>query len=318
MWMGSKWVGALMVGGFVLTATAAQAKPTVRVAERLSATAAAPAAKGRARLVLKTDQDGRLGIGVRGLAARTAYDVVIGGVRVAALSTNGGGGGRVRFSTKPKGGDELLGVDPRGQTVVIRDAAGNDVLAGTIEDGTDDPTQVACCLPNQDDDDDDDDQAIAAEHDGEDENGEHDDACADLTPEQCGAEGGTVMTADSCIPNPCDEDEEIVCCLPGDSAAGAFIDGDHGADDGDGEHECHVGCEDTTPAACAEAGGTVVAAESCEPNPCAPLPPTDVVACCLTEDGDDDVECEAVSVAVCEALGGQVTDAPSCHADPCE
>jgi hypothetical protein len=225
-----------------------------------------------------------------------SYDVVIDGVRVAALDTNGSGGGRVRFSTDPRGGDELLGVDPRGKTVVIRDATGTDVLAGEIDGDPDDPAAVACCIARSEDDgsSDDGDSDDGSEGDGSEDDGKpevrrHDrhgegggDKCLDLTPEQCAAEGGVVAAAESCIPDPCGDapvEDGVVCCLSHASPDGAFLrddDSDHDSDDGSDDGEgCHVGCKDIPAAACAEKGGTVVEADTCDPNPCVPVAPAE-------------------------------------------
>jgi len=310
-------------------ATAVHARPKVRAVERLTATATDPDARGRARLVLKSDGDGRLRIAVRGLTRDASYDVVIDGVRVAALATNGGGAGRVRFSTDPRGRDVLLGVDPRGKTVVIRDAAGTDVLAGTIDDGVDDPAAVACCFARADDDDSSDDgsddedgedagKADTRRHDGDDHGGKSG-KCLDLTPEQCTSEGGTVAAADSCIPDPCGDVAEVICCLPHASPDGAFLRDDDGRDDdgsSDDDGECNVGCKGTTATECAEAGGTVVEADSCHPNPCEPVPPADVVACCLADEGKGSI-CQEVNAESCEALGGRITEFERCEGDPC-
>ena len=46
----------------------------------------------------------------------------------AIIVTTGGGGGKLRFRSRPRGHDLALGFDPRGQTIVIRSANGDDVL----------------------------------------------------------------------------------------------------------------------------------------------------------------------------------------------
>jgi hypothetical protein len=288
------WFAVPVVAVLALGTPAAQARPKVRAVARLAAAEGAPDARGRARLVLRSDEQGRLRIAVRGLLPHAPYDVVIGDVRVAALDTNGSGGGRVRLSTDPRGRDALLGVDPRGKTVVIRNAAGADVLAGEIDGGPDDPAAVACCLARSEDDGSDDDGSDddgsedgPGEDDGKPEvrrHGRHGEGggekCLDLTPEQCAAEGGVAAAADSCIPNPCGDApvaDGVVCCLSHASPDGAFLrdaDSDDGSDD-ESDDGCHVGCKDIPAAACAEKGGTVVEADTCDPNPCAPVAPAE-------------------------------------------
>jgi hypothetical protein len=266
----------------MLVASPALARKPVRTA--LTSTGADDNATGRAMLRLKSASEGKFEIVARHLDPDATYEVIVGGVRVADLVTNGGGNGKVRFRTRPRGTKDLpLGFDPRDTTLTVRSAAGDDVLATTFPD--DDPTDdadVACCLP--------------------DDSGTE---CEDRTADECAAQGGTVVAgATSCLPNPCagatpvDDDGDIVCCLPDDSGAE---------------------CEDRTQDACLAAGGTVVNATSCTPNPCAPVPPAggDVV-CCLADRGGDGLnECEDLSADACTAAGGVVSDATSCMPDPC-
>jgi hypothetical protein len=158
------------------------------------------------------------------------------------------------------------------------------VLAGEIDGDPDDPAAVACCLARGEDDGSDDDGEHGARRSGR-HGHDGDGKCLDLTPEQCAAEGGVPAAADSCIPNPCGDapvDDGVVCCLSHASPDGAFLrdDGDHDPDDGsddDSESDggCHVGCKDIPAAACAEKGGTVVEADTCDPNPCAPVAPAE-------------------------------------------
>ena len=63
------------------------------------------------------------------------------------------------------------------------------------------------------------------------------------------------------------------------------------------------------------ASGTVVAGASCDPNPCAPVPPAQVVACCVP-DGDES-DCEELTPDHCTAAGGSASSATSCDPDPC-
>src|SRR5262249_10734906 len=122
------------------------------------------------------------------------YDIIVAGIKVGILQTNSAGSGHTRFSTKPRGKDSLLGFDPPGPMVTVRDEdSGDDDLVGDMSD--DNPGEVACCIADHED---------SAEVE-----------CEELTPDECTAEGGHVQTATSCLPDPCSTtppSEEIVCC----------------------------------------------------------------------------------------------------------
>jgi len=253
-----------------------------RVRAPLAPTSSAGTASGQAKLTLKSATEGQFEVKVRHLAPDATYEVIVGGVHVADLTTTGGGSGNVRFRTRPRSQHDVpLGFDPRDATVVVRSAAGDDVLATTFPD--DDPTNdgdVVCCIP--------------------DDSGPE---CEDRTADECTAQGGTVVAgATSCLPNPCEGatpvDPDVVCCLPDDSGAE---------------------CEDRTQAECLAGGGVVVNATSCLPNPCAAVPPVaDEVVCCLPDRGGDGLdECEDLTADVCVAAGGTVSTATSCTPDPC-
>jgi hypothetical protein len=68
---------------------------------------------------------------------------------------------------------------------------------------------------------------------------------------------------------------------------------------------------------CAAAGGMVVEAASCDPDPCAPVTPPsgDTVACCLTH--EDETECEVITTEACTARSGAATVGTTCEPDPC-
>ena len=124
--------------------------------------------------------------------------------------------------------------------------------------------------------------------------------CEDRTPEECAAEGGAVVAASSCLPNPCADahappDGDIVCCLPDDSGPE---------------------CEDRTSAECVAGGGVVVSANSCAPNPCAAIPPSDGdTRCCLADDSGP--ECEDRTPAECAVEGGVNMGPGTCLPNPC-
>jgi hypothetical protein len=200
----------------------------------LAPTAVDPNARGRALLVVTGTDDGRFDVRAKGLDRAATYDVTVAGVRVAVLTTTRRGRGRLRFRTTPRSADRLLGFDPRGFTLVIRSAAGADVLAGALPavgPGVVDGGDVVCCVP--------DDAGLE---------------CEDRPPSACAAEGGTVVDdARSCLPSPCGTApppvaRDVVCCMPDDAGPE---------------------CEDRTEAECAGQGGVVVEATSCTPNPCA-------------------------------------------------
>ncbi|MBY0274932.1 hypothetical protein K2Z84_06305 [Candidatus Binatia bacterium] len=270
-------VAALLVAAATGVAQASSSK----VKTELAATASAPDARGKATAVVRSATKGRFEVKVKKLAANTAYDVVVGGIKVGSISTKNNGSAKIRFSSKPKSDDVLLGFDPRGDAIEIRGASGDDVLTGNLPaDPNDlDGSDVACCIP--------------------DDSGTE---CEDRTEAECVAQGGTVTGAASCLPDPCGAtppaDLDVVCCLP---------------DDGGPE------CEDRTQAECAAQGGTVVEAASCLPeNPCqgAPLPGDADVQCCLPDDSG--VECEDRTAAECAAQGGIDKGAGLCTATSCD
>lgn len=244
----------------------------------LTSTGADVDARGKVKAKSKHG-DGRFEVSAGKLDRAATYDVIVDGVKVASFTTSRGGSGKVRLRSEPRGRDGLLGFDPRGTGVVIRDAAGRDVLFGTVplDDDPNNDADIVCCKPDDD----------GTE-------------CEDRTPEECVAKGGAVSTATSCVPNPCEGATppvggKIVCCIP---------------DDGGTE------CEDRTPAQCSAEGGTVVAATSCAPNPCAAVPSADPdIQCCLPD--DDAYECEDRTPAECAAQGGTNVGGGTCVPNAC-
>jgi hypothetical protein len=207
--------------------------------------------------------------------------VLVDGVLVGQIVTKNGGSGRIRFRSRPRSAsDVLLGFDPRGALLVIRNSAGQDVLAVRLADtGSVDGADIVCCIP--------------------DDSGPE---CEDRTPAECAAEGGTATTATSCLPNPCagtppPTTGDVVCCIPDDSGPE---------------------CEDRTVDECAAQGGVAVEATSCTPNPCASVtPPADGdIQCCLADDSGP--ECEDRTPAECAVEGGVNAGAGTCTPNPCE
>ena len=170
--------------------------------------------------------------------------------------------------------------------MVVRNAAGQDVLAVQLADsGSVDAGEVICCIPDADE------GAECEDRTPEEcamQGGSvigqrlrvyrtHAPACHPQSkatrlaafptttarsariapPTSAPLEGGIVVEATSCDPNPCQPvtppaNEDIQCCLP---------------DNGGAE------CEDRTPAECAVEGGANAGAGTCTPDPCQSIPP---------------------------------------------
>jgi hypothetical protein len=285
----------------LLVAPAEAARRTLK--HELSATGADPNASGHAKLLLHSDSDGKFDLIAHHLDPDASFQVLVGGVNVGALKTNHSGNGRAAFRSRPRTHDALLGFDPRGRLVTVRNADGQDVLSGDLPDGGA-AAEVACCLS----------------HEGR-------MRCDDQTADSCTAAGGTVATAPSCLPDPCGgipAPQGVVCCVP-DSAEGAMLRDESGDDDGDHDGEgdddsasgAHVECTaDLDQAGCTAAGGSVVQATSCHPNPCAPTPPpVNVAPCCVPD--DDGTECEMYTAERCITRGGTSPGGTSCASHPC-
>jgi hypothetical protein len=280
------------VGGLILVGSGAlygAGTHVPRVKQVLKSTSNAPAAGGKVHLATRSASQGRFSIIATHLAADKSFDVIVGGVKVGVLQTSAHGGGRLSFSTHPRRRDILLGFDPHGKDIVVRDQDdGDDVLVGHFPDHH--PGEVACCLAD----------------DGAEE-------CESLTEAECRLEGGTPIgvpggTAASCAPNPCattsPPDDEIVCCT-------------NATHDDENEAECE---QLATEAKCANAGGMVIDAASCAHNPCKVTPPSNAAACCIAatdDDGEGETECEVVSAEACIAAGGIPAGTPTCSHHPC-
>jgi hypothetical protein len=296
-WEGwASWAVAVAVMCAIPVPAAAKTKLT----QALTATAHAPRASGTAKLVLKNRSSGRFSVRAKHLRGNASFDVVVDGVKVGALVTGPRGGGIARFDSAPRGHGGRLGFDPRGAHVAVRESdTGEDDLDGDMPDDHPD-SAIACCVGDHDEDD------HAGEHDRR-HHDDHEAECELKTADACTAHGGTPMTATSCLPDPCGTNPPpatVVCCRTS-SAGGAFVDDDR-----------EVDCEDDmSQAACVEHGGMVVQAPSCDPNPCQPTPPPDVVVCCVP-DGDE-TECEHVTRQHCSDAGGTVSTATSCENHPC-
>ena len=304
-------VGGVVVAGMVLGATApGMASSTARVKESLAATGGAPTkAAGTASLRLTKKPGkatkGSFTVSAKHLDSGSPYDVMVGGVKVGTITTNGGGKGRPAFSTNPRGKTSLLGFDPRSSTVLLRDSSGTDVLVGTIPD--DSPGSQACCLTTVD-------------NEGEIE-------CEDLLASDCTTAGGTTPTitnpdgtqtpVTSCLPDPCNP----TAPAPSTIAIACCINTTH--DEG-----TEAQCEDSTETACATAGGIVVQVPGatpgdgnpCDLNPCqASAPPsTPPALCCVPQTASDGTaespECEDLTPDACAAAGGTPSTGGACDA----
>jgi hypothetical protein len=272
-------VAALAMIGLAVASAPASAR-SEKESGSFSSTGVDDDASGGVKLIVKNESDGKLEIKGKKLAADATYDVLVDGVLVGQFTTNGGGNGRLRFRSRPHSNDALLGFDPRGALVVIRNAAGQDVLAVQLADsGSVGGGDIVCCIP--------------------DDSGPE---CEDRTPAECAAAGGTATTATSCLPNPCagtppPTGGDIVCCIPDDSGPE---------------------CEDRTADACALEGGVAVEATSCTPNPCAPVTPpaNDDIQCCLPDDSGP--ECEDRTPALIPPSTAHWAGVGTCTPNPCD
>jgi hypothetical protein len=246
----------------------------------LSSTGVDDDARGKVKLKVRNSSDGRFDIQVQKLDSSATYDVLVDGVLVGRLTTTRRGSGRVRFRSHPRSSkDALLGFDPRGALLVVRDDSGHDVLAVALaDDGSVSGGDVICCIPD-----------------------DRGPECEDRTPAECTAQGGTASTATSCLPNPCAGGSapaggDVICCIPDDSGPE---------------------CEDRTADDCAVQGGVVIQAASCVPNPCSSSVPAanDDIQCCLADDGGP--SCEDRTPAACATEGGVNAGAGTCTPDPC-
>jgi hypothetical protein len=284
-WLG--WATLAVIAVAVVAAWGSSTKGKTKVRATLHATVHAPHAKGLAKLALRKGPKGTFIVKARGLSGGQSFDVVVNRVKVGTLVTGPGGSGVAKFSTSPRGHTTMLGFDPRGGEIEVRDENGDDDLDGDMSDDNPD-SAIGCCVGERDDDEDEVD-------------------CERKTAAECTAEGGTPSTAPTCLPNPCattPPPTKVVCC-ESSSAGGAFVDDDP-------EVECE---DDITQTECAKRGGMVVQATSCDPNPCQPVPPPQLVICCVPDESE--MECERLTSDHCTAVHGTPSSATSCDNDPC-
>jgi len=249
----------------------------IHVQRQLTPTSAAPNAQGHVVVLVAQHSKGKMKIVGQHLRPSGTFDVVVNSVRIGTLTTNQSGNGSARFSTTPHGHDQLLGVDPQGQLVEVRDqTTGDDALETEMPPDTEDAGDIQCCIADNEE----------AE-------------CDETSPDECTAEGGVNMGAGSCMPNPCPSTTtpEIACCIPDDDQNGPE-------------------CETATADECTAANGVNLGAVACDPNPCAPTPPpTPEIACCVPN--EDEVECEEQTADECTALNGTNLGTGTCDPNPC-
>ena len=272
---------APLVVAAVLGAASGAVADGFKISEKLTATAAAPGARGRAVVVVR-DAGRTVRVAARGLQRSTTHDVILDRVKIGTLTTSGRGNGRARFGSRPHTHDQFLDTDPRGKTIILRRADAADVLVAHIPGLRDttpgDPSDdlIRCCLPG--------DEGTECEH---------------RAVDECAARGGVDMGAGSCLPNPCSGSARgggVICCVPDDRG---------------------MQCESRTEAECAARGGTAVSPTRCTTNPCAPLPPAGPeIQCCMPEN-DGGAECEIRTADECAARGGSDVGAGTCEPDPC-
>jgi hypothetical protein len=171
-----------------------------RTRARMHPTGVEPRARGLAVLVTRRRAgrvEGKLELALRRLQRATDYDVILGDLRIGSFTTRRAGTARVRFRTQPRRGEQLLGSDPRGHLLLVRDAAGRDVLAGRMPGEAPAEPTVRCCLA--------------------------DTGCTEVPAAECAARGGNDLGAGSCLPDPCTPpplpEPPVTCCLGGAAAA---------------------------------------------------------------------------------------------------
>ena len=289
-------VGALaMLAAMALVPSDAAARS---VRQELHPTGVAQNARGRAIVSIHRagkHMRGKMLVVGHNLSRNATFGVSVAGVHIGAFATNAAGSGAARFSSHPTGHRQFLGVDPSGKRLEVSDDQGEDVLESEMPDDTE-AGDIQCCLPDDD----------GTE-------------CEETSPDECTAENGTNMGTGSCFPDPCPTtapQEDIVCCVP-DSE----------------EPECdetsaaeEPECDETSAAECAAENGVNLGSGSCDPNPCAPSPPANVVQCCVSEgdqgerEGEQETEapeCEELTADHCTAEGGTAIGTGSCDPNPC-
>jgi hypothetical protein len=307
------------IAGFVVSdVRPAMADSTASVSKALTPTSSFAGASGKLRVRLHakpvsgaTGTQGSFSVSARHLPTdSSSFDLIVGGAKVGSVQANSAGNGSASFSTTPHGRSALLGVDPRGKTVVVRDTAGSgaDVLVGTVPD--DDAGSEACCTTD----------------------GEGESECEDVSPDPTTGVvtcNGTIpldangAPINSCLPDPCTTTvpppppgTATVCCV---------------ADSGDEEAQ-NTECDDGLDQ-CAANGGVLVQVQlpadfqqgddPCDLNPCqsvTPNPPPPPSFCCVAQSSDDSSEveapeCEDMSADACASIGAPPVNGACAYTD---
>jgi hypothetical protein len=276
-------VAGLLLAGVAAHRTDAR---SITIVQNLSATGVDADASGQVQARIINPRGGmraKLDLKARQLDRNATYRVLLNGVPIGTLTTNPGGSGRARFSSQPRRRDQLLGADPRGTQIEVRNSDGVDVLDTTVPNDGTDPTKIHCCI------------AQSGESNQQPE-------CEDLPPQACTDAGGSDSTATSCLPNPCEgatvppPQDNVVCCTPEDDGAE---------------------CEMRSAASCSKHQGIAVDATSCDANPCTSTTPANpaTVQCCVTD--EEETECKQRTLDQCTAQGGLSQGAGTCHPNPC-
>src|SRR5262249_14590171 len=148
----TRWAASVPIAALLALGLASHAMAGTHVKGSLTATSHAPRAHGRATLALATATKAHFLVGTPRLTPTLSFEVVVGGVKVGAFTTNARGVGKMKLNTTPTHSQGLLGVDPRGKTIEVRDGtSGDDDLDGDMpDDGGSATGAFACCVPDDD------------------------------------------------------------------------------------------------------------------------------------------------------------------------
>src|SRR5262249_15146641 len=121
----------------------------VNITRKLTATGHAPRARGLAKLRLRSGASGTFSVRAKHLPGGQTFDVVVNKVKVGTLTTSPRGSGTAKFSTAPHGRAAMLGFQPQGAKVEVRDEQGEDDLEGEMP-GENPSGAIGCCLSDDD------------------------------------------------------------------------------------------------------------------------------------------------------------------------
>src|SRR2546425_3192082 len=156
------------LGALLAVAEDAAARP---VKQALHPTVADKNARGRVVVSIHRagkKMQGKMLVVGHNLSPYTRFGVSVAGVHIGTFTTNGAGSGAARFSSRPTGHAQFLGVDPSGKLLEVSDDQGEDVMDAEMPDDTPGAGDIQCCLPDDD----------GTE-------------CEETTPDECTAQNGT-------------------------------------------------------------------------------------------------------------------------------